>query len=1158
MKPDASITDHNDMTQKGGAISQIPIKSEERLAQALEEYAGAVEADHPLSKTELLARYADVSDELAGCLDSLDFIHQVAPQLGDGERHAKSNGESSIRPLATLGDFRIVRELGRGGMGVVYEAEQLSLGRRVALKVLPFAAMLGDQQVKRFHNEARAAATLDHPHIVAIHSVGTERGVHYYAMQLIEGRNLAEVIQQLRDSKSPSPPSAGEAHHAEESGGEGADTSPVAVLSTIPDSDSQEFFRMVARLGVQAAGALDHAHQQGIVHRDVKPGNLLVDAEGKLYVTDFGLAHIETDTGMTMTGDMLGTLRYMSPEQALAKRAVIDHRTDIYSLGITLYELFTLQPAFTGEDRQELLRQIAFEEPRKPRQINTRIPEDLETIVLNSMEKNPEDRYTTSQEFADDLERFLSDQPVLARPPNLPQQMVKWLRRNPTLVAASALVLGVLFVIAAVAAAVVAGAWGNARKAQQQTVVQRDRYLSERDQALRNLYVADIRLAHKGWIDGHMASYDQLLDRHITREGQPDNRDWEWYYLKSLGQRELKTLRGHTADVNSVSWSPDDRFIATSSDDSTLKIWDATTLRLSKSLHEQNVRLRSAVWSPNGDHIACSGSDGKIRIWNAVSSELMSEIPARFSGTTGIVAWSPDSTQIASCGISPDDGKDLVRIWNASNGQELQQMNGPDGYVWSIAWSPNGKQLASCGGYHHSYIHIWNADTGTLVREINDALLDGDATLWVAWSADGKRLASANREYVDVWDATNGQRLWRGTAHLGKVASVDWSPNGEALASVGWDGRIKLWDENSQIINELRGHQGGVTRIDWRSDGKRLATASVDGTVRIWDPAERQDVILVRLIGTAAWNPSERHTLITLQRLDEDRLSLKLLSGEMWTSEEEVPLPPEQRNRNSDSWLNLVEWSPDAKQFAIKTRDDDAVRVSVIERATGAIVASWKESNITGENVWDLAWNPVAPMLAMAKYGDGAVVRDVTSAATIVDLGNMDANAVAWSPDGSQLAVFSFNQQIAVYDARTWREIVRLDLHPNQSIGSHRGGMAWSSDGSILAAGSARGLVILWNTSTWRERLSFSAHTAAVNSVAFSPDDRRLATTSTDLSVKVWDIQNGDHLLTLRSLGYTAGVAWSPDGTCLLCTGGHWARIWDASAAMEAQQDIAK
>ncbi len=450
--------------------------SDDRIALALEEYAAAIEAGEPIGKESLLAKYADVADELAGCLDSLDFIRQVAPQLGDVAAESGNKAGAAIRPLATLGDFRIVREIGRGGMGVVYEAEQLSLGRRVALKVLPFAAMLGDMQLKRFHNEARAAATLDHPNIVAVHFVGVERGVHYYAMQLIEGRSLAEVIAAMKEGGRGQ--DAGGREHQflplplGEGRGEGAptiehrfkhlppppsgsqvaapsrDTVAAAHLSTIdelhslldprsslPEYSSREYFRAVARLGVQGAEALDHAHQNGILHRDIKPANLLLDNAGKLWVTDFGLARIEQDAGMTMTGDLIGTLRYMSPEQALAKRVVIDHRSDIYSLGVTLYELLSLQPAHAAADRQELLKQIAFEEPTRLRKLCPQLPAELETIVVKTLEKNPGERYETAARLAADLQAWLDEKPIKAQPPGVVQRAVKWSRRHRPLVA---------------------------------------------------------------------------------------------------------------------------------------------------------------------------------------------------------------------------------------------------------------------------------------------------------------------------------------------------------------------------------------------------------------------------------------------------------------------------------------------------------------------------------------------------------------------------------------------------------------------------------------------------------------------------------------------------------------------------------------------------
>jgi tetratricopeptide (TPR) repeat protein len=328
----------------------------------------------------------------------------------------------------------------------------------VALKVLPYAGMLDPRQLQRFHNEAQAAACLHHTNIVPVYFVGSERGVHFFAMQFIDGQTLAAVIRQLRQPAEQTPEEHTTAYQPADHPSPAADTEPLTRQLTRSGAGSKrgrEFYRQVAELGAQAAEALDHAHQMGIVHRDVKPGNLLLDNAGRLWVTDFGLAHIQHgEASLTMTGDLVGTLRYMSPEQALAKRAVIDHRTDVYSLGATLYELLALEPVFGGKDRQELLRQIAFEEPRRPRRLNKAVPRELETVVLKAMEKNPGDRYATAQELADDLERWLKDEPIRARRPTVMQRLRRWARRHRPVVAGLAggllmlLVLGIVLAFA--------------------------------------------------------------------------------------------------------------------------------------------------------------------------------------------------------------------------------------------------------------------------------------------------------------------------------------------------------------------------------------------------------------------------------------------------------------------------------------------------------------------------------------------------------------------------------------------------------------------------------------------------------------------------------------------------------------------------------------
>jgi serine/threonine protein kinase/tetratricopeptide (TPR) repeat protein len=407
---------------------------------------------------ELARRHPEAAAVLRQVLQALQLVRLSGPPSG-----ASGLAAAAEAPVTgVLGDFRIVREVGRGAMGVVYEAVQVSLGRRVAVKVLPLAAALDARQLQRFKNEAQAAAHLLHQHIVPVYAVGYERGVHYYAMQFIDGHTLAALIHQLRQRDGLGPPtrasataSASEAilpatePYVSEAAADTA-SRPAAALSTEHSGQSPAFFRTAARLGAQAAEALEHAHQLGVVHRDVKPANLLLDGRGELWVTDFGLAHCQSQAGLTLTGDLVGTLRYMSPEQALAQQGGVDHRTDVYSLGATLYELLTLEPVFDGRDRQELLRQIAFAEPRPPRKLNPALPGELETIVLKALGKDPAERYATAQELADDLGRYLRDEPIRAKRPTRWQRLKKWSRRHRGAVV-FAVLAGALLLVSSVA-----------------------------------------------------------------------------------------------------------------------------------------------------------------------------------------------------------------------------------------------------------------------------------------------------------------------------------------------------------------------------------------------------------------------------------------------------------------------------------------------------------------------------------------------------------------------------------------------------------------------------------------------------------------------------------------------------------------------------------
>jgi len=598
--------------------------SEVRLVEVLDAYMAAAQEGRAPARDELLAEHPELAEDLEACLASLEFIRQASltatPLLADPKAAEISEGETGI---GDLGDFRLIAEVGRGGMGVVYEAVQRSLNRRVALKVLPFAAAMDPTQLRRFQTEALAAAQLHHTHIVPVYSVGCERGVHYYAMQFIEGQTLAQAIAERGRMEETSPPPARrgsldrarggpeglllESRLQAESGpakagtptlpGRGsparADAVPEGLLlesrleaesgpakagtptppgrgspgtpsdptgapaetasgarrgspgtrsdppgapaetadrrSPIPDesptprrssgsapsSRSREFFRTAAALGIQAAEALDHAHKVGIVHRDIKPANLLLDVHGSLWVTDFGLARLQDEAGLTITGDLLGTLRYMSPEQALAQRGYLDHRTDIYSLGATLYELVTLRPAIDGQDRHEVLRKIAQDEPTPPRRLNPSIPRELETILLKAMNKEPESRYDTAQELADDLRRSLEDKPIKARRPSLVERTIKWSRRHKPLVGSAISVLILAMISLVITTAVVWRERDKTKSAYQAEAAQRKLLATNLDLALKVLDEIYLDVAEK-----HLPSKSQMApeDQKLLRK----------------------------------------------------------------------------------------------------------------------------------------------------------------------------------------------------------------------------------------------------------------------------------------------------------------------------------------------------------------------------------------------------------------------------------------------------------------------------------------------------------------------------------------------------------------------------------------------------------------------------------------------------------------
>ncbi len=399
----------------------------------------------------------------------------------------------------TLGGFRILRQLGRGGMGVVYLAEQIGLGRRVAVKVLPFATLLDQRQLERFRNEARAAAMLRHPAIVGVHAVGCEHGINYYVMDYVEGLSLAEIIAQNDAGRRPASRPFSRPDR-DNSGGSANSTAPLATLSTARQSGQRGWANAVANIGIQAARALHHAHQQGVLHRDIKPSNLLVDQDGNLHITDFGLARIQEDQRLTVTGDLVGTLRYMSPEQ-LTGEMLVDQRTDICALGLTLYELLTGQAAYPAQQRAVLMEEVRRGVPAPPTRVCPDIPRDLETIVLKAIEKVPALRYQQAAALADDLERYLQNKPVRARRIGTWERLRRWAVRNP-LLATLLITVSMLLTMLAVGSTAVAYRFATSARRQRSQI-----------------YARDIRLAQRAVEEGRMLDAEANLLRWVGPAG---------------------------------------------------------------------------------------------------------------------------------------------------------------------------------------------------------------------------------------------------------------------------------------------------------------------------------------------------------------------------------------------------------------------------------------------------------------------------------------------------------------------------------------------------------------------------------------------------------------------------------------------------------------
>ena len=1090
------------------------------------------------------ARERFISVSCGGDSHAARRIHDLLRAGGESASFLESPAHVSVvtsreKPVETVGSmigpYKLLQEIGEGGMGTVYLAEQTRpVHRKVALKVIK-AGMDSREIIARFEAERQALALMDHVNIARVLDAGTtESGRPYFVMEVVHGMPITRYCDENR----------------------------------LTPRERLELF-------VPVCQAIQHAHQKGIIHRDIKPSNVMVtlyDGRPVPKVIDFGVAKateqkLTEKTLFTQYGSMVGTLEYMSPEQAELSALGVDTRSDIYSLGVLLYELLTgttplgrqrireagyfeilrmikevepAKPSTRLSDSGEQLASISAQRHMDPARLTKLVKGELDWIVMKSLEKDRNRRYETANGFAAEILRYLNDEPVLACPPSRWYRVSKFARKNRKLLATLA-TLAALLVVATVSAIVAAVQSDRlAQKANELTHAAEERANAEakaRAELDRRLYANRIALAQQELYAQNIGRAEELLE-----ECPPDLRGWEWHFLKRFRPGNPLTLpKDHRASV----FSPDGRFaaeayrtavyimdpksgdlirmipgLASYSDHygvafckqgneaivavgdclaTVVRIWDASTGQELKVLEGHGQRLRTVEFSPDGRLLAAGSISQGARVWDWRSGTVQFEMPemsiSRFS-------YSPDGAYLAVASFGTEDD---IHLYDTATGRELHSFkSGHQGGIEGLSYCPDAEHLASSGD--DGTLKIWRAANGELVRTLRGHV---GAVKDLAYAPDGRRLASAGWDKtVKIWDPETGHELLTLRAHTEIVMKLSFSMNGELLLTNGadlpriWNGTpVRKGEERAAL--DVAGHTDVVRRVAYSPDGKHLATVGADRLIQRWD--------------VESLHPG-RHPQAVTHRGDS-------------ATDVSVAFSPDSRRLVSAGWRGPIRgWATDS---------DQSVLTVALQRGP------------PGNDVRALDFSPDGSHLATLGPG-GLAIRDAMTGEPVRTLAipSGDLFAVEYHPNGKQLALCQ-HSWVKLVDVETLKEVQALQHHTLVPFATY------NSDGTRLASAGFDNTIRIYDASNGNVVRKLLGHTDRVVSVAFSPDDKLLASGGGDSTVRIWNAASGQELITLRGhTGYVWGVAFSPDGQQLTSVGGHYGkgevRVWDLATVLPA------